>query len=119
MVGVDPPGQVEMRHPAPLWTVLAFGGPALLVAAAFQPQLLPAALQPGTVIPQLGGSAALKPVVYLAALVHFAEVCAACYLGSKNRCSAKVTAWYMLLAAVYGYPGWQPMIAQLKTDKQT
>ena len=108
---------MAIAHPTPVWSVLALGGITALLVPAFAPQLLPPpALQ---ALGKLGGSAALRPIGYAAIAVHLVECGVVCYKGVQSSCSARVTAWFMLLALVYGYPGWQPMVAQLQAqDKQ-
>ena len=90
----------------------ALGGAGALIAAAFAPAVLPAALQ--HLAQPLGGPPALQRVVYAAAAVHVTESVVVIVLGVRNHVAPRVIGWFVLMALALGYGGWAPLVAQLK-----
>ena len=105
---------VEIQHPTPVWTIAAIGGLSALILPALKPDLLPAPLLQNLTASL--GIEGLRRLAIAAGAVHVIETCVALRTGLKNTCPANVTAWYMLITFMYGYPGLVLLLRQVKDE---
>ena len=105
---------MSIQHPTPAWTVAALGGISALILPALKPELLPEGLQ--RFLAAGVGVEGLQRLAIAAAVVHLIEMSIALRTGLKNKCSPAVTAWYMLMAFLYGYPGLVLLLRQTKQE---
>ena len=103
-----------MQHPTPVWTVAALGGLSALVLPALKPDLLPATLLQSLTASL--GVEGLRRLAIAAGIVHVIETGVALRTGLKNKCPVTVTAWYMLITFMYGYPGLVLLLQQVKEE---